>query len=223
MFLRSKRHSNKQPSCFFPSFGLPVLTLHMQGTTSIQQANSAQAPSSGLSSSIRRLQTSVSVGRWARRADHLLGLSLLCFSMKCSTWHPGCRGMSWLFAFRRGDAPSAAPPRLVSPTAPQPVPRDGNYSSIPRASPLRLLFSPGLHLAGKPGVPRKHCTCRFSCREMQPFWKARNPPGCILQRPRTKGFEAVVGGDGLRSHRPVRIPHAPAHRGCLGKAKSSGA
>lgn len=128
MLLRSKRHSNKQPSCFFPSFGLPMLTLHMQVTTSIQQAKSAQTPSSGLSSSIRQLQMSVSVGQWARRASHLLGLSLLHFSMKCSTWNPGCRGMSASFAFRRGDALSAAPLRLVSLTAPQPVPRDGNYS-----------------------------------------------------------------------------------------------
>lgn len=62
MLLRSRKHSKKQPGCFFPSFDLPMLTLPMQGAVSICQARSVQAPSGGLSSSSRQLQTSISPG-----------------------------------------------------------------------------------------------------------------------------------------------------------------
>lgn len=42
MLLRSRKHSKKQPGCFFPSFDLPMLTLPMQGAVSICQARSVQ-------------------------------------------------------------------------------------------------------------------------------------------------------------------------------------
>lgn len=62
MLLRSRKHSKKQPGCFFLFFDLPKLTLHVQGAMSICQAKSMQAPSGELSSSTRRLQTSISPG-----------------------------------------------------------------------------------------------------------------------------------------------------------------
>lgn len=87
----------------------------------------------------------------------------------------------------------------------QPVPGDGDCSLFPCAAPLRFLFSPRLPSSWKALSSLQASHLWSSAGKYSNSGKAEMRPAAShsRQRARCKGFEAVVGGDGLHSCCPA--------------------
>lgn len=187
------------------------------------------APGSGVSgsrtwlqTSISWLQTSISPGRWARSIRHLLGARLaLFFHGELNMAHRVQRDVPRYLHSGRGLPPAQLPMHCLacSPTAHS---RRQELLSFSLCSIAEVSIFPRTPSSGKAPSP-------LQASHLQSFAGKCSPSGKAEIRPtvshsgrgaRSEGFEAVVGGDGLRPCCPVQIPHALTRRGHLGKTGS---
>lgn len=94
--------------------------------------------------------------------------------------------------------------------------------SFSLCSTAEVSISPRTPSSGKAPSPLQASHLQSFAGKCSPSGKAEIQPAVSRsgRGARSEGFEAVVGGDGLRPCHAVQIPHALTRRGCLGKTGS---